>query len=141
MTRGRPASTPRDVAGLTDEEWRVVRVARANVLFVGSNGLAQKIVGALRPDFRSPIEEWRPAARLILPPMGSTGTLILQDVGEMPRDDQRRLCDWLEITAGRIRVVSTHPQPLLPLIESGTFAETLYYRLNILCFQVTECEC
>ena len=53
-------------------------------------------------------------------------------------DDQRRLCDWLEITAGRTPVVSTTRQPLFPLLEAGTFAETLYYRLNILCFQVTE---
>ena len=31
-----------------------------------------------------------------------------------------------------------HPAALFPLLEAGTFAETLYYRLNILCFEVTD---
>jgi hypothetical protein len=140
MTQGRSASRRRKVRGLTDEEWRVARIARVNVLLVGSDGLAEKIVAALRPDFCEPIEVWHPASRLVLPPIGGTGTLILQDVGAMYRADQRRLCDWLEVTAGRTRVVSTTRQPLIPLLEAGTFEETLYYRLNVLCFQVTECD-
>ena len=140
MTQGGSASILRTVGGLTEREWRVARIARANVLLVGSDGLAEKIVDALRPDFREPIEVWHPASRLVLPPIGGTGTLILQDVGAMPHNDQRRLCDWLEITAGRTRVVSTSRQPLFPLLQAGTFAETLYYRLNVLCFQVTECD-
>jgi hypothetical protein len=140
MTHGRSDSTLGTVTGLTAEDWRVARIARVNVLLVGADGLAAKIVDALRPDFCQPIEVWRPASRLVLPPIVGTGTLILQDVGAMPRDDQRRLCDWLRVTAGRTRVVSTTRQPLFPLVEAGTFAETLYYRLNVLCFQVTECE-
>jgi hypothetical protein len=140
MTPGRSASTLRTAGGLMDGEWRVARIARVNILLVGSDALVEKIVDALRPDFCQPIEVWRPASRLVLPPIAGTGTLILQDVGAMPRDDQRRLCDWLEVTAGRTRVVSTTRQPLFPLLEAGTFVETLYYRLNVLCFQVTECE-
>ena len=58
----------------------------------------------------------------------------------MPRDDQHGLCDWLAVTGGRTRVVSTTCQPLFPLLEAGTFAEALYYRLNVLCFQLTEFE-
>ena len=140
MTQGRSASILGTVTGLTAEEWGAARFARANVLLVASDGLAEKIVDSLRPDFCEPIEVWDPASRLVLPPIGSTGTLILQDVGAMPHDDQRRLCDWLEVTAGRTRVVSTTRQPLFPLLEAGTFVETLYYRLNVLCFQVTECD-
>ena len=140
MTQGWSASILRTIRGPMDGEWRVARIARVNVLLVGSDGVANKTVDALRPDFCEPIEVWRPASRLVLPPIGRTGTLILQDVGAMSRDDQRRLCDWLEIAAGRTRVVSTTRQPLFPLLEAGTFAETLYYRLNILCFQVSECD-
>ena len=138
MTQGRSASTLRTVRGLTVEEWRVGRVARVNILLVGSDGLAEKIVDALRADFCEPIEVWHPASRLVLPRTGVTGTLILHDVDAMPCRDQRRLCDWLEIMAGRTPVVSTTRQPLFPLLEAGTFAETLYYRLNILCFEVTD---
>src|SRR5688572_10757587 len=140
MTQGRSASVLRTVGELTNGEWRVARIARANLLLVGSDRLAQEIVDALRPDFSEPIEVWHADSRLVLPPIEGTGTLILQDVGAMPHDDQRRLCDWLEITAGRTRVVSTTRQPLLPLLEAGTFMETLYYRLNVLCFQMSECD-
>ena len=122
-----------------DGEWRVARIARLNVLLVGADGPVEQIVDALRPDFCQRIEVWRPASRLLLP-IGGTGTLILHDVGAMPHNDQCRLCDWLEVTAGRTRVVSTSRQPLFPLLEAGTFVETLYYRINVLCFQVTECD-
>jgi len=140
MTHGRSASTLGTVRGLTAEEWRLARSARANVLLVGSDGSAEKIVDALRPGLCQPIDVWHPASRLVLPPIGGTGTLILLDVGEVPRDDQRRLCDWLEVTAGTTRVVSTSRQPLVSLLEAGTFSKTLYYRLDVLCFQVTDCD-
>ena len=123
-----------------DEEWSVARGGGANLLLAGPDGLVEAMIDALRPDFRQPIEVWRPDSRLVLPPIGGTGTLILQDVGAMTPDDQRRLCDWLEVTAGRTRVVTTTRQPLFPLPEASTFVETLYYRLNVLCFQVTECD-
>jgi hypothetical protein len=122
-----------------DEEWGVARRGAANLLLTGPDGLVETIIDALRPDFCRPIKVWRPDSRLVLPPIGGTGTLILQDVGAMTPDDQRRLCDWLEVTAGRTRVVTTTRQPLFPKLEAGTFAETLYYRLNMLYFQVTEC--
>ena len=140
MIQGRPASTVGTVGELMDGDWRVARTTRLNVLLVGSEGLVETIVDALRPDFCQPIEVWRPTSRLVLPSIGGTGTLILHDVGAMPCDDQRRLCDWLEVTAGRTRVVSTTRQPLFPLLEAGTFVETLYYRINVLCFPMTECD-
>ena len=140
MTHGRPASSLGTVTGLTAEEWRVARIAHANLLLIASDGAAEKIVDALGPDLCELIEVWHPGCRLILPPMGSTGTLILQDIGAMPRDDQRRLHEWFEVTDGRTRVVSSSRQPLFPLLEVGTFAEALYYRLNVLCFRVIECD-
>ena len=32
------------------------------------------------------------------------------------------------------------PVASVSLLEAGTFVETLYYRLNVLCFVVTECD-
>ena len=140
MTHARSASTLRTVAGPIDVEWDVARLGRANLLLVGSDGSVEKFVDALRRDFRQPVAVWRPDCRLVLPPLSSSGTFILQDVGAIPHDDQRRLCDWLGATAGRTRVVSTTRQPLFQLLEAGTFLEALYYRLNVLCFEVTECD-
>ena len=140
MNQGPRASRLRTVTGLTPEDWRVARIARVNVLLVGSDELAEKIVDALRPDLGEPFEVWRPASPLVLPPIEGTGTLILHDVGAMLRDDQRRLCDWSEVTAGRTRVVSITRQALFALLEAGTFGETLYYRLNVLFFHVIASE-
>ena len=47
MTTKRSALTRRLLEGLTDEEWRVVRTARANVLFMGQGVAAKKVVEAL----------------------------------------------------------------------------------------------
>ena len=140
VTQGQSASTLRTVSGLTTEEWCVARTARVNVLLVGFLDLTERTVDALRPDFCGPIAVWHPVHRLVLPPIGNTGTLILHDVGSMPRNDQHKLCDWLGANAGRTRVVSTARLPLFPLVHAGEFAETLYYRLNILLFEVVECD-
>ena len=125
--------------GLTDDEWRVARAGRVNVLLVGPERVAEKIVAALRPDFSQPINAWRPGSPLILPAARNCGTLLLQNIEALAWHDQLRLCHWLEIGTGRARVVSTSPQPMFRLVEEGTFCATLYYRLNILCFDVTEC--
>ena len=138
MTEPRSVSVLRTVGRVTEEEWRVARGCTASLLLAGPDAVVEAILDSLRPHFREPIEVWNPGSGLVLPPDGDTGTLILRDVAAMPGDDQHRLCDWLEVTAGRTRVVSTSRQPLFPLLAAGTFVETLYYRLNVLCFQVTE---
>jgi transcriptional regulator of acetoin/glycerol metabolism len=55
----------------------------------------------------------------------------------VPPADQCRLLTWLEMSGGRIQVVSTTTSPLLPLVESGVFHDTLYYRLNVVCVDLT----
>ena len=137
MTAKRSALTRRLLEGLTDEEWRVVRTARANVLFMGQGVAAKKVVEALRSQLSDPIQVWRPGAHLILPPVEQAGTLILQELGAMRHDDQRHLHDWLQVSSGHTHVISTARQPVHPLLEAGTFSDTLYYRLNVLCFQVS----
>ena len=48
----------------------------------------------------------------------------------MAHEDQRHLRDWLQVSSGHTRVISTARQPMLPLLEAGTFSDTLYYRLK-----------
>ena len=137
MPTKRSALTRQLFAGLTDEEWRVVRTARANVMFMGRGASAKKVVEALQSQISGPIQVWRPGARLVLPPAEQAGTLVLQELGAMAHDDQRHLHDWLQVSSGHTRVISIAQQPVLPLLEAGTFSDTLYYRLNVLCFQVS----
>jgi hypothetical protein len=138
VTHGQRASILRTESGLTAEEWCVARTAHVNVLLVGFPGLTERTVDALRPYLCEPIAVWHPVHQLVLPQNESNGTLILHDIGSVRRDDQRRLCDWLEATAGRTRVVSTARLPLFPLVTAGEFAEALYYRLNTLLCELDE---
>ena len=62
---------------------------------------------------------------------------MLHDVGTLPLDEQLRLLDWLERAEGRTQVVSTSTTPLLPRVQAGAFIDTLYYRLNTVCVDVT----
>ena len=132
------SSTPPPVRGFIDKEWRAARNAPANILLIGSTASTDTIVCALRSEFCEPIEVWHSGRVLVLPLVEDIGTLILHDLGSMTHDEQRRLCDWLGGNAGKTRVVSTSRLPVFPLVTAGEFAETLYYRLNTLLFQVTE---
>lgn len=114
------------------DDCRLARSAGVNLLIV----LPERIAGfteLLMPELAAPIVAWRPGERLMLPQAAQTGTLLLHDVGALSLHDQRYLVEWLERAAGQTQVVSTTPQPLLPLVQSGTFLARLYYRLNTVC--------
>jgi transcriptional regulator of aromatic amino acid metabolism len=94
------------------------------------------LLEALRPDLREPVVNWCPGRRLVLPPTGTSGTMVLQDVGGLTPEDQLRLFDWLERNVGKTQVISTSSTPLLPRVQAGTFMDMLYYRLNVVCADV-----
>ena len=47
------------------------------------------------------------------------------------------LSDWLSSGNRRTQVVTTTAEALLPLVASGAFLATLYYRLNVVYVDVT----
>ena len=58
-------------------------------------------------------------------------TLLICDVATLSLDQQRALLSWLDCAVpGQTQVVSTTALELFPLVEHGTFLQTLYYRLN-----------
>jgi len=142
-----PLSEPSETVSRLREDWRVARAAHAelvrlgmppvNVLLTGPDGVLDYLLDALLPDLREPVGRWCPGEQLLLPPPALIGTMIFQDIGEMPDDDQRRLLEWLSRAAGRTQVVSTTSECLLPRVEAGEFNATLYYRLNIVCLDAT----
>jgi Sigma-54 interaction domain len=111
-----------------------------NLLLSGMDDVVQNILDTILSDLETPIGRWYPGERLVLPPVsraGTTGTMILHDVGAMDREDQLRLLAWSELAAGKVRIVSTASTPLMPLVDAGTFNDRLYYRLNTVFVDVT----
>ncbi len=139
---------PSETVSRLREEWRVARAAhaelvrlgmpRVNLMLTGSNGVLDYFLDALLPDLREPVGRWCPGEQLLLPPPTLIGTMMFQDVGAVPPDDQQRLLTGLTTARGRTLVVSTTPTCLLPLVEAGMFSADLYYRLNIIRIDATE---
>jgi hypothetical protein len=129
------------------EDWRHARaeylslllmgMPRANLLLIGVDGAVWNVLGNLLMDLHEPIATWCPGQPFVLPAPGHAGTLILHDVGALRHDEQRHLLKWLELAAGRTQIITTASAPLLPSVKAGTFLETLYYRLNTVCVDLT----
>jgi Sigma-54 interaction domain len=138
---------PSSRLGTLPDHWRLARAAhvdlllmgmpRVNLLLIAPDGVVRFVLESLLLDLREPIVRWRPGERIVLPPTEESGTLVLHDAGALSADDQLRLLDWLERAEGRTQVVSTSTTPLLPHVRAGSFIDTLYYRLNTVCVDVT----
>lgn len=116
---------------------QLMRMPRVNLLLMGPDNVIQNVLNALLPNLRASIQYWCPGEPLVLPLGAQPGTLILRDVGALTPEDQLRLLGWLEMTAGATQVVSTTTSPLLSRVDAGRFLDTLYYRLNTICVNVT----
>jgi hypothetical protein len=129
----RVTTRPVGLESLRPEDWHLARRAGLNLLLIDGDGVASEILNFLLQEMDPPFTNWRPGLCLVLPPETAPGTVVLHNVSALARDDQYRLLAWLEKAAGRAQVVSTTAEPLLPRVQSGTFLDTLYYRLNTVC--------
>jgi hypothetical protein len=138
---------PPSRSGTLPDHWRLARAAhvdlllmgmpRVNLLLIAPDGVVRFVLESLLLDLHEPIARWRPGERLALPPTEEGGTLLLHDAGALSTDEQLRLLDWLERVEGRTQVVSMSSTPLLQQVREGSFIDTLYYRLNTVCVDVT----
>lgn len=83
-----------------------------------------------------PVDSQRPVLRLLQP-----GTIFLQDIGRLAPSAQGHLRDLLELAASnahgrrsRRRIMASTSESLLPRVLSGSFDQTLFYRLNAIHF-------
>jgi transcriptional regulator of acetoin/glycerol metabolism len=109
-----------------------------NLLLIGSEAVMQHILKLLLPVLDKPFATWRPGELLVPPSVAHAGTMILDGVAALGTEDQHRLLEWSNQAAGKIRIVSTSAAPLFPLVQAGTFLDTLYYRLNVICVDATD---
>jgi hypothetical protein len=129
----RPADTRSKHSVVPADELRaLLRDCHPNVLIVGHDAAVETVLSELYPLVRLPITSIRVDHRFDLPSLLASGTLILRNLTALTWADQRRLHDWMKRTGGVMQVVATSATPLLPLLERGTFLDTLYYRLNVL---------
>jgi hypothetical protein len=143
---GRRAA-PLDCGTQLPDHWRLARAAhvdlllmgmpRVNLLLVAPDGVVRYVLESLLLNLREPIVRWSPGHSLHLATVDHCATIILHDVGNLPPREQLDLLEWLERADGRAQVVSTSATPLLPRVQCGAFIDTLYYRLNTVCVDVT----
>jgi len=110
---------------------------RVNILLMGTPAVTCKVVSTLLRTRQEAAASWRPGEGLLLPLVKGGATMVLHDVGSLLPGDQLHLLTWLEQTTTRAQVISTSSGPLFPLVQAGVFNETLFYRLNTICLDVT----
>jgi hypothetical protein len=133
---------PPDCVTRVREDWRTARAAhgdlqrmgmpRVNLLLIGPDGPIQGFLELLEKSCTHPLIEWRRGERFALPPASRVRTVVLHDISNLDDHEQQSLLDWLENAQGVAQVISTSPVSLLPRVETGSFLDTLYYRLNMI---------
>ena len=126
-----PASVQRDLS--------VARLTRANLLVVGTERQVARLVSVAVPDSSQAAVVRCQNGRLLLP-VASFGarTIVIRDVDALTREDQQKLCDWLDSRSDRAQVISTASVPLVPLVDGQLFNDALYYRLNMVYVDLSE---
>jgi hypothetical protein len=128
------------LAQAASEELLLMGMPRVNVLLAGRNDVVRPVLHALLGKVQKPIVSWCPGEPLALPPIERTGTLVLQEVGELGLREQIQLLEWSGRAMGNTQVISTTSAALLPRVGAGAFIDTLYYRLNTVYVDVTGLE-
>jgi hypothetical protein len=126
------------VVGVLREDWSWLSGARPNILLVGDGTATDAALSDLESTYQSPVIVRNCGGLpLVLPPTESVNTLILHDVAALSPGEQQMLSDWLSPENRRTQVVTTSLEALLPLVTSGMFLATLYYRLNVVYVDLT----
>ncbi len=114
----------------------LLRRVRPNTLIVGSKRWVRNVLRWLAP-FAAPICVCLLPGPLKLP-TGSIATLVVDDVAALQRPQQFEMMNWLAREPG-VQVISAAATAVYPLVRTGEFDETLYYRLNEVVFDQSSC--
>lgn len=100
----------------------------ANLLLIGPDAATREFLAQLVASLALPIVYCDGAEPEF--PNGPVGSLIVRDVGRLPRFHQQRLLEWLNDRSRCARVIATSARPVFPNVQRGLFSDGLYYRLN-----------
>jgi sigma54-dependent transcription regulator len=112
-------------------EWHAIVTSRASVLLEGPRDATQAAIALLTPHMTEPILSMRGGAPCEMT-SGEIGGVILEDVGELSAEEQKRLVGWLDATRPFTQVIATTTSPLFHHVSRGRFTAALYYRLNVI---------
>ena len=117
------------------DDWPLLLHTRPNMLIIGPGAATDAFIRAVAPHLRLPVRSFVCGA---LPPhLPTDGTLVLRDVDTLDGDQQQRLVRWLdEPRNDQPQVISITATPLYLLVQAGMFLDKLYYRLNVVHFEV-----
>ena len=130
-----PDKVDRSAESLISDE-SLARFTNLNLLVMGDDEAVASFVTSLWPYFLAPrVVRGRGEQLQLLSASGPASTIIVHDLHTLTRREQDALNRWMNAANGT-RVVSTTTQSLLPAMETGAFNDELYYRLNLLTFDL-----
>ena len=130
-----PEKVDRSAESLISDE-SLARFTNLNLLVMGTDDAVAMFVASLWPYFLAPRVARRRGEQLqLLSASGPSSTILVHDLHTLTRREQDALNRWMNVGNGT-RVVSTTTQSLLPAMETGAFNDELYYRLNLLTFDL-----
>lgn len=133
-----PQSNEQRAAKWPTGDQDLARLPRVNVLVVGAEDEAAKLITSLWPCLVTPIVVRDRGEPLPLSPTSPpVGTIVIYGVDTLTRREQLALNQWLIAGNGHARVVSSASASLFPMVEAGVFDDGLYYRLNVVTIDLT----
>jgi hypothetical protein len=134
-----PSTVDRSLAQspITDEGLARLTKLNLNLLIMGEDEAVAGFVASLWPHFVAPRIVRRPDEQLrLLSTSRPPDTILIYDVDTLTRPEQDALYRWMNAGNNRTRIVSTTTKSLVPKLETGAFNDDLYYRLNVLTFDL-----
>jgi Sigma-54 interaction domain len=146
LAQGQQPHLPDPVSSLPDH-YRLARAAhvdlllmgmpRVNLLLIAPDAVVRYVLESLLLNLREPTAVRVAGQPLGLPRPEEIGTLVIHDAGTLSPEAQLALLAWLEEADGRVQIVTTSSTSLLPRVQCGAFIDTLYYRLNTVCVDIS----
>lgn len=120
-----------------DEDLRVARSNRANVLLVGHDPHVSDAAAYLAGSATSAtVTMWTADGPRFPPHVTPEIVVIARHVEQLGSKEQLELLYWLTMASEETRVISTASPALWPMVCEGAFNPQLYYRLNTVCIRL-----
>ena len=117
------------------DDWWVLQGRHPNALITGPRDATHAFLRAITPSLQNPVRHLDCRTPLDLPT--ASGTIVLDDVDALSREEQDGLLRWLDAAqCTGSQTIALTTVPLYGQVQAGVFLDTLYYRLNVVHLQI-----